>query len=109
MYIAYLHHDVFSSKDNLPSMASENNLFYWTFVDLATKLYTSLWNQGLILVGRPHGNTYLDCHCMDKNDVKQPFQAIRLEHIIADAEIMKELLSYGYREAREEYIDGATR
>ena len=90
-------------------MASDNHFFYWTFVDLATKLYNALWSQNLIFVGRSQGDTYLDCHCTARNDVKQPFQIIRLEYILSDPGVMTEFLSYGYRKAREEYIDDATR
>jgi hypothetical protein len=90
-------------------MDSSNHAIYWGFVDLATKVYNALWQQGLILVGIPQGRDYLECHCVDKNDVKAPFQAIRLEAVISSPAIMQVLLSYGYKEAREEFIDDAAR
>ena len=85
------------------------NAIYWKFLDLAHVVYNDLDNKNLVFVGIFRNETYEEVRCVDKHDVKEPHKPIHFEAIIAHPLVMGELLRYGYREAREEYIDDATR
>ena len=85
------------------------SLIYARFVDLIRDILRDLKEQNLVFVGKFEKGKYKSGYVTDADDHVNPFRVMLFDEILSTPLAVQYLLGYAYNDAREGYLDDATR